>query len=124
VEALNVDLYLLPLVKRWELLALRWEARILRLSSEHPLRRHWNVNVEPLLRAAVIGDRADRSRLMGQRRLKSWSLPQRLSEFHRQHNVPPESPALVEQLDCQALPVDPFPALSACLTPPIKRLHG
>jgi ribonuclease HI len=109
--ALSIDLHLLPLDLRWKLIALRWEARILRLSDDHPLRRHWIANILPAQTGAP-------GALMNRRLRSGLSLPQRLVEYHRQlGRLAFELPELVEPLDLAPIRPAVLPELSKCPAP-------
>lgn len=105
LEALAVDAYMLPPNLRRDLLSLRWEARILRLGQNHPLRTHWVSTVHPRLVDGNLGRWRQR---------QGGTLPQRLRMTHRHLRLDYEDPATVEAIDTRLTPPDAWPELVLC----------
>jgi ribonuclease HI len=109
-EALCVDLNIEPLQLRLSKLLLRWEARILRLDADHPLRAVWMRDVHPTLLDPPLNLMSNYVRGIG------VTMPQRLHWLHRALDVPLEVPERAEPLALRArhLPKAARPPLTVC----------
>ena len=114
-EALEVLLHVQPLEIRWSMLLLRWEARILRMPSTHPLHKTWTLSVLPALAGPL--DRLQR----GWSARYGASVPQRLHHVHRSWNFDYEDANRVEPMATalERAPIAARPSLTVCPVAPL-----